>query len=180
MKVPDISAAYLAAQGFSPTIVERFYAKFRVAENGCWIWTGTTGSEHRYGFITVRYGPEPYKSHTRKADIVSWVLHRGPVPSGLCVCHNCPGGDNSLCVNPDHLWLGTHAANMRDMAAKGRGRGLIGLTSPLHKLTREQVIAIRKLYSPAARNGAEIARRFGVNRSHVHKVARGNHYKDVI
>ena len=89
---------------------QRFWEKVLKTES-CWIWVGCKQSG--YGFIFGVGG----------AHRAAWKLLRGEIPDGMEVLHNCPGGDNPACVNPAHLWLGTHADNMRDMKEKGRGRG---------------------------------------------------------
>jgi hypothetical protein len=66
----------------------------------CWLYKAS-------GFIAKKKGPY------RRA----YEIAKGPIPSGLCVCHAC---DMPLCCNPDHLWLGTYAENMADRSRKGR------------------------------------------------------------
>ena len=146
----------------------RFWTKVRITP-GCWLWQA--------GKNPLGYGRFGLNGETPSAHRVAWELHNGTVPVGLWVLHRC---DNPSCVNPDHLWLGTHADNMADMAAKGRGRqGHPSGTKAYHaKLTSAQAKAIRTLRANGA-NQREVARQFGVHRSTVQDITQGRTYADV-
>jgi hypothetical protein len=103
----------------------RFWSKVQKSEdpNGCWIWTGARFKDE-YGCFNLA-GRRGVQCETRTHRI-SFLIHRGPIPDDMCVCHNCPGGDNPSCINPAHLWLGTHLQNMLDREAKGRGNQVSG------------------------------------------------------
>jgi hypothetical protein len=108
----------LACRYATVPLEERFWSKVRKTES-CWLWTGAGGGH--YGRL-VRGGRLDL-SHR-----VSWELHNGPIPDGLFVLHNCPGGDTPACVNPDHLWLGEirrlHATGEYAFAHLGRQFGI--------------------------------------------------------
>jgi hypothetical protein len=81
--------------------------------NECWNWKGAP-NVWGYGQIrdtNGRYGKK------KLAHRISWIIHNGPIPTNILVLHTC---DNPLCVNPNHLWLGTHKDNALDMCKKGR------------------------------------------------------------
>ena len=83
-------------------------------ETGCWEWDKGLNS-NGYGCV-FRNKIEP----GRGAHRLSYIVFVAPIPKGLFVCHHC---DNPKCINPDHLFLGTHQDNMLDMVMKGRSKG---------------------------------------------------------
>ena len=88
---------------------KRFWDK--VDKTGeCWIWTAST----RAGYGAFGYDGKTYRAHRFVLLLDGYWL-----PKGMEVCHSC---DDILCVNPDHLWVGTHKENMEDMAEKGRSK----------------------------------------------------------
>lgn len=89
---------------------ERFWSKVQKGE-GCWEWQG-----RRFPF---GYGAFYLEGQWNGAHRASWRVHFGEIPDGLWVLHRC---DNPPCVRPDHLFLGTHLDNVRDMCRKGRKR----------------------------------------------------------
>jgi hypothetical protein len=143
-------------------IVERFFSRVEKTET-CWLWQGkclrveTTG-RGGYGLFS---------------DFGKWVLaHRwayasfiGTIPDGTCVLHKC---DVRNCVNPDHLFIGTHQDNTRDMFKKGRGR---------QTLTEQDVVAIRALLREPDAVQAQIARQFGVTRHQINAIAHNRSWR---
>lgn len=89
---------------------------------GCWLWTKAL-DEKGYGHFSIN-------SKHHKAHRAAYQVYNGDIPKGLSVCHSC---DIRSCVNPHHLYLGTHKENMQDMVNKKRSA--YGERSAQSKLT---------------------------------------------
>lgn len=131
--------------------------KTKPQANGCVLWTGTTPGESGYATVSI-HGVRSLVHRLAYQTLV------GPIPDGLYVCHHC---DVPLCVNPDHLFLGTALANIHDCLRKGRNR-----TSG--KLTEEKVIWIREqLKVHRHGNMSRIARELGVSKALIRNIRNG-------
>lgn len=146
-----------------PTIPlqNRFWAKVNKTD-GCWLWTAGC---FRRGYGAIGAGGR--HSPLLRAHRLSWELHNGPIPEGLCVLHEC---DNPRCVRPEHLFLGTHQDNVADCVAKGRhSRG-----ERVHqsKLTTANIIMIKSAIKSGTSQKA-IADTFGVHPATISDIATG-------
>lgn len=150
-------------------LATRFAAKWTANTSGCWIWTAAR-CRFGYGVIGTR------AQRARLAHRVSWELHRGAIPDGLCVLHMC---DVPACVNPSHLFLGTRRDNNVDMHAKGRNgyTGIPGEQHPMARLSWSNVRDIRKRVAAGERR-AVVCREYGIASSTVHAIVKGLLWKE--
>ena len=140
---------------------ERFWRKVRIAgDDECWEWTARK-RKSGYGAFTVNF-----KSRVL-AHRLAYELAYGEHPGKLCVCHHC---DNPGCVNPRHLFLGTHQDNSDDAGAKGRVAREFRL--PQTKLSDQQVKEVRRRLLSGERQ-QDVADAYGVSRGYVSLIHRG-------
>lgn len=135
---------------------ERFWSKVDKSRE-CWIWTGACRPTGYGNFKIASW-------QTRSAHRVSWELHNGPIPDGMCVLHHC---DVPACVRPDHLFLGTNKDNTQDMMCKGRRPDIVGERSGAAKLNEAEVRQIRSI---EGHTNQAIADRFAIAQSTVSNI----------
>jgi len=144
--------------GFPDILLKKFWDRVQKAD-GCWTWIPKVQT-YGYGYLYVAGG------RLVRASRLSFMIHKGPIPKGLFVCHKC---DNRRCVNPEHLYAGTQRQNMRD--AIERERLPHGLAHCRAKLSDEQIIEIREA------RGVEPNRvtreKFGVTANYIYKIQAG-------
>lgn len=150
------------------TVESRFMARVEFDPfGGCWLWTGGGQvDEGRYGVARLNHRLHP-------ANRVSWMIFRGPIPEGLLACHKC---DVPACVNPQHLFLGTHSDNALDSVRKGR-RAHLKPRPPSQKLEPHQAAQIAidlALGTPPL----TLAERFGVSEKTVTYILQGRTWSE--
>jgi predicted XRE-type DNA-binding protein len=143
--------------------LERFLDKIKEdEETGCWIWVaGISGSGYPQFW---------YDGKNCRANRLSYEHYKGTIPTGLYILHRCPGGDNPICVNPDHLRVGDHTENMADRGVNGSQ--VRGELHPDSLLTESDVLMIRDLYATQRFTQSELALYYGVGQTTVSDLLR--------
>lgn len=138
-----------------PSPSERFWNQVDKGrgETSCWLWIG---HQDKFGYGRFTVTSEDGQKHLR-AHRYSYEMAYGKIGEGLNVCHKC---DNPPCVNPAHLFLGTHQDNVKDKIQKGRQAR--GERNNHAKLTTDQVIAIREALR-AGIAGHKLAITYGIS-----------------
>lgn len=142
------------------TVEERFMANVQKTET-CWVWMGY---KHPSG-----YGQFSIKHKSIRAHRFSYIMKHGKIPDDMIICHKC---DNPSCVNPDHLFAGTHTDNIIDSIKKGRRFNSDG-SYHTAKLTTSEVLRIRELYAGGTFTKAELGRKFHVNKGNIGLIING-------
>lgn len=148
------------------SLSERFWQRVDISggDDCCLLWLAST---NKSGYGQIRREPvgNEVRGKTTTTHRVAWELTYGQIPIGMHVCHQC---DNPLCVNPSHLWLGTHAQNLADMKTKGRSAR--GDRSGTARLNSKQVLAIRKILRADCCSRSEAASLVGVSSSSIDNI----------
>lgn len=159
---------------------EQRFLSYHTQTPGCWLWTG-----YRHGRPGSKYGRMRWRGEMTLAHRVSWMYHVGPIPEGMKVLHKCPGGGNSLCVNPSHLAVGDSIENADDMMRDGRHwsttgvwRPKIGEASPNAVLT-EQLVKEARVRVAAGEMRKDLAVEFGVNEGTLLSAVAGQSWKHI-
>jgi hypothetical protein len=162
-------------------LLDKFHEAYTpLPETGCWLWDAC-GGKTRYGTL--------YDSSSKKMIRATRFIYEqahGKIPDGMVVRHKC---DVSLCVNPDHLEIGTQADNVRDTVDRGRVDCRKGEENGRSKLTEDDVKYIRSVLKksdpskPKSRwvgaDPKELAEKYGVRRETIYDVAKGSKWPHI-
>lgn len=149
--------------------INRFHQRYTINDKLCWIWNSVK-SQCGYGQISV-------EGKAVRAHRFSYLIYHDKIPKGKFVLHVC---DTPLCVNPNHLFLGTQKDNVQDCISKGRFT--VGSRNGISKLTEKDVIKIRSLYGKYGHKGLvqrKIAKMFNVSRILISDITRRKTWKHV-
>lgn len=134
---------------------------FPEPNTGCWLFDSKIRNDEK------SYGVFRIKTKNVLAHRVSYELYKGNIPKNMFILHSC---DNRCCVNPDHLYTGTHKDNMEDMVSKVRQAR--GEKCKACKLNESKVREIRKLYDSKEYTTRELGKMFGVYSTNISLIGR--------
>lgn len=135
---------------------DRLLNRSKEMPNGCREWQGSVSSDG-YGMVGMRFSEKYAKYGNTKVHRISYLEFVGEIPEGMHVLHKC---DNRKCINPNHLFLGTNADNVRDRNNKNRQTR--GEKHPHAKLTEVKVKKMRALYETGNYYKADLGRLFNI------------------
>ena len=135
-------------------------------ETDCWVWQGSYFSNNPYGQFMVNR--KNYRVHRLSYEVSNKVT----LLSSTNVCHSC---DNPKCINPNHLFLGTHQDNRNDCISKGRQAN--GEQINRCKLTKKEVLEIRAKFKKG--NSVEISKEYGVTPENINCIIRRKTWKHI-
>jgi hypothetical protein len=136
-----------------------FWANHTVSKNGCWEWDG---AKQEKGYGRVFFNGEYFYAHR-----LAWILTNGPIPDGFYICHHC---DNTSCINPAHLFVGTSYDNAMDRESKNRNKGN-------KKLSENDVILARQLYNRGLATIKDLSRCLHVGYADIRNIVSGASWK---
>lgn len=145
---------------------ERFRRFIRDDDSGCWNWGGSCDGGGYGVYLSTKHG-------RIKAHRFSYLEFCGEIPDNLWVLHRC---DNPSCVNPEHLFLGTHQDNVDDKVKKGRCHDTKGERNGRSILSEEEVLSIRQEHS----NGLSyryLVNKYGVKQTQIARIVRRESWK---
>ena len=145
--------------------MQRFEEKIEmIPECGCWIWTAATNI-HGYGLFI-------FNGKMQSTHRISWQVYRGAIPAGMFILHRC---DTRLCVNPNHLRIGTQKENIQECHSKGRAGYKFGEHNGQSILLESQVLQIMS----DSREHYIIAKDYNISSSLVSALKKGKRWQHI-
>lgn len=133
-----------------------------------------THSRNKKDGNRLDYGQVRRDGKMRKAHRVAWEESYGPIPDGALVLHTC---DNPPCVNPAHLYLGSHSDNAKDRERRGRGRDVVGSRNGHSTITEQTAIRVKMMRGVLS--ASLVSRVLGISINQVCQIMNGKAWKHV-